>query len=238
MTFIRMATAAVLAVLATVAAADERAVRAMLEHTFPKTPIQSIAKTPVAGLFEVAIDGQVYYVSGNGRYILGGPLVDVKNQVNLTEARLETLNAIPWESLPLHLAIKRIKGAGTRRIAIFEDPDCPYCKELEQTLSGIDDVTVYVLLYPIGELHPHAADKSKAVWCAKDRAKAWDDIMRTGAVPPNAGTCDNPIAKIADFAKQHRILGTPTIFLSDGRRLVGAVARAELEKQLLRAAKP
>lgn len=235
---LRIAAAAALAALATSAAADETAVRATLERTFPQSPVQGIAETPIAGLFEAAVGGQVYYVSGDGRYILGGPLVDAKKRVNLTEARLEKINAIPWESLPLNLAIKRIKGAGTRRIAIFEDPDCPYCKALEQTLSGVDDVTVYVLLYPIDELHPRAAHKSRAVWCAKDRAKAWDDIMRTGVAPSNDGTCDNPIAKIADFAKRHRITGTPTTVLSDGRRLVGAVPRAELEKQLLRAAKP
>ncbi|WP_455153149.1 DsbC family protein [Cupriavidus basilensis] len=233
-----MATSAALTALAMGAAADESAVRATLAHAFPQSQIQGIDKTPVAGLFEAAIDGQVVYVSADGRYILGGPLIDAKTQVNLTETRLAVINAIPWDRLPLHLAIKRIKGDGTRRIAIFEDPDCPYCKALEQTLSGIDDVTVYVLLYPIDELHPHAADKSKAVWCAKDRVKAWDDIMRTGVAPPNAGTCEVLIAKIAEFAKQHRIFGTPTMILSDGRRLVGAVPRAELENQLHRAAKP
>ncbi len=234
----RMAGAAVLATLAMAAAADESAVRATLARTFPQSPIQSIDATPVAGLFEVAIDGRIYYVSGDGRYILGGPLVDAKNRVNLTEARLEKINAIPWDSLPLDVAIKRVKGGGTRRIAIFEDPDCPYCKALEQTLNSIDDVTIYVLLYPIDELHPQAAQKSRAVWCAKDRAKAWDDVMRTGVAPANAGACDNPIAKIARFAQQHRITGTPTMVLADGRRLVGAMPRAELEKQLLRAGKP
>jgi len=236
-TFIRMATTAALIALATRAGADESAVRTMLARTFPQSPVQSIARTPVAGLFEAAINGQMFYVSEDGRYVLGGPLIDARNQVNLTEERLAEINAIPWDSLPLNLAIKRIRGAGTRRIAIFEDPDCPYCKTLEQTLSGIDDVTVYVLLYPIDELHPHAVNRSRTVWCAKDRAKAWDDIMRTGVAPPNTSTCDDPITTIASFAKQHRIVGTPTMVLSDGRRLVGAVPRAELEKQLFRAAK-
>ncbi len=236
--FRRATAAAALATLAMAAIADEGAVRAMLARTFPQSPVQSIDATPVAGLFEVAIDGQIYYVSEDGRYILGGPLVDAKNRVNLTEARLEKINAIPWGSLPLDVAIKRVKGDGTRRIAIFEDPDCPYCKALEQTLNSIDDVTVYVLLYPIDELHPQAAQKARAVWCAKDRAKAWHDVMRTGVAPANAGACDNPIAKIAHFAQQHRITGTPTMVLADGRRVIGAVPRAELEKQLLRAGKP
>ena len=238
MRYLRTLAAAALAALAMAAAADEGAMRETLQRVFPQAPVQGIASTPIAGLYEAAIDGQVYYVSEDGRYILGGPLVDAKNRVNLTEARLETINAIPWTSLPLDLAIKRTKGAGTRSIAIFEDPDCPYCKTLERTLSGIDDLAVYVLLYPIDDLHPQAAEKSRAVWCAKDRAKAWDEIMRTGVPPSNAGACDAPLAKIADFAKRHRITGTPTIVLTDGRRLVGARSRAELEKQMLRAAKP
>jgi len=131
-------------------------------------------------------------------------------------------------------AIKRVKGNGARRIAIFEDPDCPYCRVLEQTLKGIDNLTVYVFLFPIDQLHPEAAAKSLAVWCAPDRAKAWDEVMRTGAVPAGSPQCANPMADIAGFAKRHRINSTPT----DGRRLVGAVPRAQLEMELQRAAKP
>ena len=227
-----------IAAVASVASADEGAVRATLQRTFPQSPIQGISKTPIPGLFEAAIEGRIYYVTEDGRYILGGPLVDAKANQNLTQARLEKINAIPFDSLPLDLAIKRVKGTGAQRLAIFEDPDCPYCKTLEQELQGVDNVTVYVFLFPIDAVHPRAAERSRAVWCAKDRAKAWDDIMRTGAAPANAADCDNPIAKIADFSKRHWITGTPTTFLADGRRLVGSVPRAELEKQLLRAAKP
>ena len=225
------------ATVATVARSDDAAVRATLQRAFPQSPIQGITKTPVPGVLEAAIEGQVYYITEDGRYILGGPLLDAKANRNLTEVRLEQINAIPFNSLPLDWAIKRVKGTGARRIAIFEDPDCPYCKTLEQTLEGIDNLTVYVFLYPIDQIHPDAVAKSKAVWCAKDRVKAWDDAMRTGTVPTGAANCDNPIAKIIDFAKRHRITGTPTTILADGRRLVGAVPRAELEAQLQKAAK-
>jgi thiol:disulfide interchange protein DsbC len=234
---ISAACAAALAAISTAAVPGEREVRATLARTFPGGAIQAVAPTPVPGLFEAAVEGQMYYVSQDGRYILAGPLVDAIDRVNLTEARLEAINTIPWVSLPLDLAVKRVKGAGTRRIAIFEDPDCPYCKVLEKTLSGMDDLTVYVLLYPIDTLHPQAAAKSKAVWCAADRAKAWDDVMRTGVAPDGASDCDNPIARIAEFAKRHHINGTPTTVLPDGRRLVGAVSRVELENQIRRAAK-
>ncbi|MDH5539025.1 MAG: DsbC family protein, partial [Rhizobacter sp.] len=171
------------------------------------------------------------------RYIVGGPLLDVAANRNLTEARLEQLNAIPFESLNLDWAIKLVKGKGGRKIAIFEDPDCPFCKALEKTLMEIDDLTMYVFLYPIDQLHPEAAAKSRAVWCAPDRAKAWGEIMRSGTVPGGPATCADPIANIADFAKAHRISGTPTMVLADGRRLVGAVPRAQLEQALQEAGK-
>lgn len=225
------------ATVAMAARGDDAAVRATLQRAFPKSPIQGITKTPVPGVLEAAIDGQVFYITEDGRYLLGGPLIDAKANRNLTEVRLEQINAIPFNSLPLDWAFKRVKGTGARRIAIFEDPDCPFCKALEQTLAGMDNLTVYVFLYPIEQLHPDAVAKSRAIWCAKDRAKAWNEAMHTGLAPTASANCDNPIAKIADFAKRHRITGTPTTILEDGRRLIGAVSRAELETQLQKAAK-
>ena len=226
------------ATLAAAAHADEAAVRATLQKSFPQSPIQAISKSPVTGLVEAVVGGRVFYLTEDGRYLLGGPLFDVKADRNLTEARLEQVNAIPFDSLTLDWAIKRVKGNGARRIAIFEDPDCPYCRVLEQTLESIDNLTVYVFLFPIDQLHPEAAAKSLAVWCAPDRAKAWDEVMRTGTVPAGSPQCANPMGNIADFAKRHRINSTPTTILADGRRLVGAVPRAQLERELQRAAKP
>lgn len=225
------------ATLVATAHADEAAVRATLQRSFPQSPIQSISKSPVPGLVEAVIGGQILYLTEDGRYLLGGPLFDVKADRNLSEARLEQVNAIPFDSLTLGWAIKRVKGNGARRIAIFEDPDCPYCRVLEQTLTSIDNLTVYVFLFPIDQLHPEAAAKSLAVWCAPDPAKAWDEVMRTGAVPAGVPRCSNPMANIADFAKRHRISSTPTTILEDGRHLVGTVPRAQLERELQRAAK-
>ncbi len=236
-TTLKLAAVAAIAALATSVSADEQAVRATLAAVFPQTPIEGVAETPANGLFEATVDGRVYYITGDGRYILGGPLIDTRTRVNLTAPRLEQVNAIAWKTLPLDLAIKRVKGAGTRRIAIFEDPDCPYCKVLEKTLSEIDDVTIYVLLYPIASLHPQAVERSKTIWCAKDRGRAWDEALHRGVVPTKNASCETPIAELAAFAQQHRITGTPTIFLSDGRRVVDSVPKAELEQQMLRAAK-
>jgi thiol:disulfide interchange protein DsbC len=226
------------ATVVTAARADDAAARATLQRAFPRSPIQSISKTPVPGVLEAAIEGQVFYITEDGRYILGGPLLDVRADRNLTEVRLAQINAIPFDSLPLDWAIKQVKGSGERRIAIFEDPDCPYCKALEQTLAGMDNMTVYVFLYPIEQIHSDATARSRAAWCARDRVKAWDKVMRTGIAPAAAAAdCDNPIGKIVEFGKRHRITGTPTTILADGRRLLGAVPRSELEAQLQKAAK-
>ena len=225
------------AAASTIAAhAGEAEVRATLQRVFPQGKVQSVEKTPVPGVLEAAVDGQIVYLTEDGRYVLGGPLLDVMGNRNLTEARLEVINAIPFDSLPLQWAIKRVKGNGSRHIAIFQDPDCPYCRRLEQTLKGMDDLTVHVLLYPIESTHPGATDKSKAVWCAKDRLAAWDAVMSTGTVPAGRTDCDDPIAKVVEFGNRHRITGTPTTILQDGRRLLGAVPRDQLETQLQQAA--
>lgn len=223
--------------VATAAHADDAAVRATLQRTFPNA-VPELRKAPVEGLVEAAIAGKVFYVTEDGRYILGGPLIDVAANRNLTEERLAQVNAIPFDKLNLDWAIKLVKGKGERRIAIFEDPDCPYCKALEKTLQEIDNLTIHIFLFPIDQLHPQAAAKSRAVWCAPDPAKAWSEIMRSGAVPKGPADCANPIADIAAFARQHRINGTPTMVLADGRRLVGAVPREALEQELQRSARP
>lgn len=218
--------------------ADEAAVRAAMQRAFPQNQVRSITKTPVAGMFEVAIGDRLLYVTDSARFIFGGPLLDVERGLNLTEASLAQMNAIPFASLPFELAFKWVNGKGTREIAIFEDPDCPYCKKFEQTLRSVDDLTVHVFLYPIEQLHPEAVTRSRAIWCAPDPAAAWKEVMKSGRVPEGVATCETPLEKIAELARQHRISGTPTTVLANGRRLVGAVDRAEFEAQLMKASKP
>ena len=234
----RLSLMALLATSATLAHADESAIRATMQRIFPQNPSMEITNTPVAGVFEAAVDGRIFYVTEDGKYIFIGPLIDAEAKKNLTDARLEQLNALDFDSLNLDWAIKWVNGTGARKIAVFEDPDCPYCRVLEQTLRSIDNLTVYVFLYPIDEIHPQAAAKSVAVWCAPDPAKAWETVMRTGEAPTSSTPCANPIANIAEFAKRHRISSTPTTILANGRRLVGAVPRPVLENELLRSAKP
>ena len=152
---------------------------------------------------------------------------------NLTEERLQKLTAIKFDDLPLAQAVKVVRGNGRRQLAVFEDPNCGFCKRFEQDLAKLDDVTVYVFLYPI--LSQNSVDKSKAVWCAPDRAKAWNDMMLSNNTPTLARNCDNPVEKNLELGRKMRIDGTPTTFLPSGERIVGALrARADDASSLVR----
>jgi thiol:disulfide interchange protein DsbC len=221
--------------LAQAAIADEAAVKQRVQASFPGAEIQSITKTSFAGLYEIVMGERVFYADENADYFFIGSIFDTKNQRNLTEERVQKLMAVKFDTLPLDSAIKIVKGNGKRKMAVFSDPDCPYCKKLEQDMSKVTDVTIYVLLYPIAELHPDSANKAKAIWCAPDKAKAWNEWMLKGNLPKNEGTCDTPIAKLGELGKKLRVYGTPTIIFADGRRVPGAIPAAEIEKNLNRA---
>ncbi|MBN4667909.1 DsbC family protein [Pandoraea nosoerga] len=211
-------------------------VKAAVQKTLgADAPIKSVARTPVPGLYEVAIGGEIIYADEKAQYvILGGNLVDTKTRQNLTEARQSELNKVDFAKLPFDRAIKYVKGNGARKIAVFSDPNCPYCKRFEDTLktSKLDNITVYTFLYPV--LGPDSDAKSKAIWCAPDRLKAWHDWMLDKKAPPTAGArCDDAaIEQNVALGRQFNVTGTPTIILADGRRLPGAVPAEELEKAL------
>lgn len=218
--------------LAQAAVADEAAIKQRVQASFPGAELHSINKLPYAGLYEVVLGDKVFYTDDNAEHFFIGAIYDSKTQRNLTEERVQKLTAVKFDSLPLDSAIKIVKGNGKRKMAVFTDPDCPYCKKLEQDLTKVTDVTIYVLLYPIAELHPNAASKAKAIWCAPDKAKAWSELMLKGNLPKNKGTCDTPIAKLGEFGKKLRVFGTPTIIFADGRRVPGAIPAAEIERLL------
>lgn len=218
--------------LAQASHADEAAIRKVLKAQFEGAQVQSVTKLPYAGLYEVVLDNKVFYADENADHLFIGNMYDTKTQRSLTEERMQKLTAVKFDSLPLNSAIKIVKGNGKRKLAVFSDADCPYCKKFEQELSNVSDVTIYVLLYPIDSLHPEAANKSKMIWCAPDRAKAWNDYMLKGVLPSNKGTCDTPLAKIGEFGRKLGINGTPTVVFADGRRVPGMVPAAQLEKML------
>lgn len=229
----RLAIALSLAFSAVAVQAGEADIKKTIETQFVGSKVQSVTKTPYSGLYEVVLEGaQVAYVDEKVNYLFMGSIMDVKSQRNLTDERIQKLTAIKFDTLPLELAIKVVKGNGSRKIAVFSDADCPYCKKFEEELKKVDNITVYTFLYPIDSLHPQAGLKSKQIWCAPDKAKAWDDYMQKGILPKNDGACDNPLAKTAELGRKHNINGTPAIVFSDGRRVPGAIPAPKLEQIL------
>lgn len=215
--------------------ADAQAVRKFVLERFPDADVRHVAKSGYFGLYEVMFDDQMLYVDPKVEYIFVGSIYDAKNKVNLTERKTRELNRIAWSELPLELAIKKVKGTGARKLAVFSDADCPFCARLEQTLKDVNDVTIYTFLYPIDQLHPDAARKSRLIWCAPDKVKAWDDFFVNGALPDNAGDCANPVAATATLGRKLKVTATPTLVFADGSIVPGALPAQNLETELARA---
>jgi thiol:disulfide interchange protein DsbC len=170
------------------------------------------------------------YVDAKAQYVFSGDVIDLKNRANLTQARLNQLQAVKWDSLPLANAIKTVKGKGERKLVLFSDVDCPYCRKFEAELTKVDNITVYTFLYPIEGLHPKAVQTSKQIWCAPDRNKAWDDYITRGSIPNNDGKCANPVDETIALGQKLKVGGTPTLFFVNGQRVPGMVPAAQLER--------
>jgi thiol:disulfide interchange protein DsbC len=225
---------ALLSAFATVALADEASVKKAVEAAYPKFKVEKVTKTPYAGLYEVFMGGQIIYTDEKLSFLIAeGRLVDPKTKKDITGERLEELTKIDFSALPLNQAIKVVKGNGSRKLVVFSDVDCPYCKRLERNeLSNITDVTIYTFLYPIEQLHPDAANKSASIWCAKDRVKAWEDWILRDQLASSAGGCDVPLEKVGELARKIGVTSTPTLIFSDGKRMLGAQPYKEIERML------
>ena len=223
---------ALLAALSLSAFAQEATIRKNLAERLPKLPaIDEITKTPMPGLYEVRINhSDIFYTDEKGDFLIQGSLIDTKAQQDLTEQRVEKLTAIAFKDLPLKDAFTIVRGDGKRKMAVFEDPNCGYCKRFEKDLQKLDNVTIYHFLYPV--LGEDSKTKSKNIWCAKDKAKVWNDWMINGTLPPAANCDASAVDTIVAFGQKNRITGTPTLFFADGTRVPGAVPIAQVEKLL------
>ena len=202
-----------------------------LEQKFPGALVRGVVKSPYFGLYEVQFDDRIIYTDAKAKYLLVGSIFDTETKVNVTDERLRKINRIDVASLPVDLAIKKVKGNGERKLFVFSDADCPYCVKLEQELKAVDNVTIYTFLYPIDQLHPDAARKSRMIWCAPDRTKAWDAFFESGTLPDNAGDCPNPVAKTAELGARYKVSATPTLVFADGSVVPGALPAARLEAE-------
>jgi thiol:disulfide interchange protein DsbC len=227
-------TAGTLAVLVTGlgATAQEAAIRKNLAERLPQLPkIDEVKSTPMPGLFEVRFnESEIMYTDAEGNFLLQGSLIDVKQRRNLTEERIDKLTAVDFGALPFKDAFTVVRGTGKRKVAVFEDPNCGYCKRFERDLQKVDNVTVYMFLYPI--LSPDSVEKSKNIWCAKDKAKSWTDWMVRDQHPVTASCDSSALNRNTEFGKKYKITGTPTLIFADGSRVPGAINSQQIEKYL------
>jgi thiol:disulfide interchange protein DsbC len=239
--FFRLA-ACLLALSALLAApavrADEAAIRKTLAERLPSFPkIDEVSKTPIPGLYEVRIGTDLFYADENGNHLIQGSIIETRTKTDLTQARIDKLTAIDFASLPLKNAVLVKQGSGARKLVVFADPNCGYCKRLEKDLLALKDVSIYTFLYPI--LGPDSTAKSKDIWCAKDPGKAWRAWMVDGQVPPKVmGTCDTTALDAnTEMGRKYKVQGTPAVVFEDGTRAPGAIPAAQIESRMAAAAK-
>lgn len=221
----------ILCLLSSSAFANEEAVKKALQTTFSGEKIDSVKKTPYLGLYEVVVGGELFYTDEKATYLFFGHVIDPQTKQSLTSERLQQIKdarRISIDTLPLDQAIKAVKGNGKRKLVVFSDPNCPYCKRLEKELVNVTDVTIYTLLYPVlnGSL-PTAT----SIWCSPNRLKAWDDFMLKG-VAPTGKNCDTPIETILQAGRKNGINGTPTLIFPDGSVIPGMIAADTIETKL------
>lgn len=200
-----------------------------LKAIYPSTQIDAVRTTPISGIYEAVMGKNIGYTNTDGRYFLLGHLFDMQTQQDLTQAQLDQLNTVQFAELPLQDAIKTVHGKGERVIAVFSDPDCPYCKKLEGELVTLENVTIYTFLMPLEGLHPQAVAKAKAIWCSENPSTTMHDYMVEG-MPPNGKTdCLNPIDRNIQLGQKLNINGTPTLIFTSGRVMPGAASVTEIE---------
>lgn len=219
------------------ASADEAAIRKNFAARMPDFPkIDEVRKTPIPGLYELRIGTDLYYSDENADHVIEGQIVATKNRENLTQARIEDITRIDFAALPLKDAIVWKQGSGARKMAVFADPNCGYCRRLERDLNALKDVTVYTFLLPI--LGGDSPEKSRNIWCAKDNTRVWRNWMLDGAAPPRAmGACDDgALARNEALGRRYKVNGTPAIVFEDGKRVPGAMTADQIEKRLVASA--
>lgn len=216
-----------IATLSTYSHADEASIKNALQNKIPKIgQINQVNKTPVPGLYEVVTQDSLFYTDEKAQFIINGSIYDLNNNRNLTEERARKLFALDFNQLPFEIAIKIVKGKGERKLAVFSDPNCGYCKRLERDLQQVDNITIYQFLYPIFQ---GSEEKVRGVWCSKDKVKAWNDLMLEGINPPK-GKCSTPTEQVLALGKKLKVNGTPALIFADGTINPGYMPAAELEK--------
>jgi thiol:disulfide interchange protein DsbC len=207
-------------------------IRAILHERIPELKVESIHKSPLPGLYELDTGAELLYTNDAGTLVFVGKIIDTKSREDLTATRWNDLNAIDFNSLPFDLAIKTVRGDGSRKLAVFADPLCPYCRQLEQNMQGLTNVTIYTFLFPLESIHPGASVKAVDIWCSKDRSTAWSKWMLQKEDPGDKRCTGAPIDQLQKLGEKLKVNSTPTLFTVDGHRTPGAIKQNEIEQLL------
>lgn len=203
-----------------------------LQARLPKVKIEKVQPSAVwPGLYEVVTDSELVYSDASGDHLFVGNVMDTKTRENLTDKRWNELLKVDFNSLPFDLALKSVKGDGSRKLAVFADPHCPFCVRFEKTLQDVNNVTVYTFLYPLESIHPGATDKAKQLWCTSDRSAAWTEWMLNKKDSPSVACKTDAIATLTALGEKLKVTGTPTLIFTDGHRVAGAIDKQQLEKE-------
>jgi thiol:disulfide interchange protein DsbC len=211
--------------------AKTQAVQKLFAERFGNPPINAVRLTPY-GLYEIQLGMDLVYTDEKVNFVLDGTLIDAKTRRDITRERQDSLAQMPFDQLPFELSFKQVRGDGSRKMAIFEDPNCGYCKQLRKAIDSINNVTIFTFPYPI--LSPDSTQKVRNVWCASDRAAAWDAWMLQNKVPATLD-CDVPIDQMVALGQKLMVRGTPALFFADGSRVGGAIPKEDIEKRLQQA---
>ncbi|OAM32448.1 thiol:disulfide interchange protein [Eikenella sp. NML03-A-027] len=217
------------------AGSPEAVIRSKLTQTYGNQGLEvlSVTPAPVDNLYEVFLSGnQLVYMTGDGNHMFTGDLIDVNKRSNLSETRREELNRIDFAALPLDSAIKEVRGNGRLKVAVFSDPDCPFCRRLEKEFEQMTDITIYNFMMPIPDLHPAAEAKAVRIWCSPDRTAAWINWMRKGTVPPESAGCENPVKETMALGNHYGFNGTPTMVFPNGKVVPGYMPKDALQQAL------
>lgn len=202
-----------------------------LQARLPKIKIEKVQPSSLPGLYEVVTDSELVYADATGDHLFVGNVMDTKTRENLTDKRWNQLLQVDFKSLPFDLALKTVKGDGSRKIVVFADPHCPFCVRFEKTLQEVNNVTVYTFLFPLESIHPGATEKAKQLWCANDRAAAWTEWMLNKKDTPATACKTDGLTTLQALGEKLKVTGTPTLIFADGHRVAGAIDKQQLEKE-------
>jgi thiol:disulfide interchange protein DsbC len=198
--------------------------------------IDDVKPSPIAGLYEVTVNGETVLISADGKYLLTGDMIEVATRINLSEKKRgkKILSAIEQGGEKNMIVMGPAKPKHT--ITVFTDVDCPYCSKFHNEVPALNQAGVKVryLLYPRAGPGSDTFKRSVAVWCAKDRVKAVGIAKAGGAV--DMKTCDNPVTANYKLGQSLGINGTPTIILDSGQIIPGYVPAEKLVAGLEQAA--